>query len=351
MQLPVAITAAQNIFNETALMWEDRQTEVRASWRQGWAPVIAAGADLPTKAPRVVAPASTSFGSVWLKGIGSWTKRDNVVGVSTSFSGDPNVDLGYKQDTYGFIGGLTMGVENLFHPGDAVVGGPMAGYIESKVRFNSNGTTMKFTGGTGGVSLGWLYGGFFVDALAKVDFLTMKTDMPALASAGFGGLPNADLWTYGFVGNVGYRWDFRNNFFFEPLGTLVYAKTHFNNLSTLQGLGADINFADGESLRGAIGARAGVSIPNWGGRRVEVSILGRAWDELKNDNNGVTLVSQGGNVELTDNFTKSFGEVKAGIDVFGRPGQWGAFLNAGVKFNDQFYTVTAKGGFNYQFSW
>src|SRR4029079_1508943 len=114
-----------------------------------------------------------SAGCVCLKCIGSWTKRDNVVCVSSNF-GDPNVDLGYKQDTYGFIGGLTMGVENLFRSGDAVVGGPMGGFIESKVRFNSTGTTMKFTGGTGGVSLGWLYGGFFIDALAKVDFLTMK---------------------------------------------------------------------------------------------------------------------------------------------------------------------------------
>src|SRR5262249_26933289 len=55
-QLPIAITAAQNIFYETALMREDRQTEVRAWWARG--PLMrGAGADLPVKArPAPAAP-------------------------------------------------------------------------------------------------------------------------------------------------------------------------------------------------------------------------------------------------------------------------------------------------------
>jgi hypothetical protein len=329
--------------------------------------LVAGGADLPVKArPAPVQPPG-SFANVWLKALGSWTDRSNVVAVDTGFV-DPNVNLSYDQKSYGIIGGFHLAAQGLWGPNDAVVFGPMGGYIDSKVNFDSYGTSFKMSGGTFGVSGSYLSGGFFIDALAKVDMLNLKLDGPQLA-----GIGDVDLTTWGVIGNVGYRFGWGGGgawnggawgggrLFFEPSAVLAYAKTNIDDLATLNSLGADINWGDGDSFRGAIGARLGVSMGQglvapgapgtWAsGKWAEAWILGRVWHEFLGDNNSVTLVSSGNSVTLTDQFDGTFGEIKGGVDLFGLNG-WGAFVNAGVKFNDEITTVTAKGGVTYRWGW
>ena len=51
---------------------------------------------------------------------------------------------------------------------------------------------------------------------------------------------------------------------------------------------------------------------------------------------------------MNDKFQGAFGEVKGGVTLIPAAGAgWSAFVNAGVKFNEQFTTVTAKGGVSY----
>jgi outer membrane autotransporter protein len=344
-QLPKAITAAQNIWYESALMWEDRQTELRTKWLRG--PMMAMAADMPVKAAPAPVPA-TALNSVWLKGIGSWTTRKST----DSFAGADRVfdhDTGYKQDTYGLIGGVNFGRESVFTAADVAMLGLMGGYLDSKVRFNSAGTTYHYTGGTFGVSGSWMaYNGMFVDVLGKGDFLKVGIDMPLVAFGvpGFS-MPSANVTTWGVIANIGQRFD-QGAWFVEPIATLTYARTKVDDLN-LALLGTNVSFGNGESFRGAIGARFGALLPMWQGHRVEASITARVWDEFAGNSNTATFVNPGPDLgPLTDNFTKVFGEVKGGIDVFSTgPGGWGAFINGGVKFNNDTTAVTAKAGATY----
>jgi outer membrane autotransporter protein len=272
-------------------------------------------------------------------------------------SGLGAVDLGYNQDTYGVIGGINFGKESVFGPYDAFSFGVMVGYLNSTVKFNQNGytggygnsntTRFNYEGVTAGFTASYLTGGFFFDNLFKADFLSLRFTAPDL---GYGHLPKSDVRTLGWIGTFGYRWDI-GRLFLEPQGTLAYAKTTIDNLNVAELVGADVKFGSGNSFRGAIGGRVGAEVANWSGRRMEASITGRVWNEFLGDKNSVTLVTDSGNLVLSDRFTKTFGEVKAGVDVFGLPGSWSGFVNAGVKWNNEFYTVTAKGGLSYKWDW
>ena len=298
-QLATATTAAQNIWYELALLWEDRQNEVRNGYRYG--PFGGAGADLRpvTKGP-VVAPV-VPVASVWMKGLGSWTKR-NATGAINIPNNDPTFDLGYKQDTYGFIGGVDIGRESLFTGYDALIFGAMGGYLSSNVNFNTRGTQFKYDGGTVGATVTWLNWGFFADALLKADFLKLKINSADLAFAGVTNLPDTDVRTWGILANVGYRWDFGGGYgrgivtkdgvgglvggwgglFIEPIATLAYARTHIDSLDTLSTLGANLSWNDASQSRLALGARFGVSNANWWvGRRVELSLTTRWWDVFR----------------------------------------------------------------------
>src|SRR5262249_1504420 len=303
-QLPIAITAAQNVFYETALMWEDRQTEVRDWWARGGAMinVRGAGADMPVKAAPSAPPAPPppQYG-FWLKGIGSWAdvhaSQTTQVVAGNSFT----FDLGYKQDTYALVGGVDFATP-AFDNG-IFVWGPMGGYVNSKVRFNQGGTDFKYTGGTVGLTASYLSGGFvgaggwFADGLVKADFLRLSINMPGVAENGFD-LGHQDVTTWGVIGNLGYRFNFGPTFF-EPIGTLTYARTNVDNINNLGG--TTVNFGNGDSFRGAIGARLGTQFNNWwAGHTSEAWILGRAWDEFAGNNNTVDLLNPGVPVSIAD---------------------------------------------------
>jgi hypothetical protein len=330
-------------------MWEDRQTELRSCYLAG--PTWAGGADLPVKArPRPVV-ASCAETSLWFKALGSWTNRDKD-GLFLANNQQFHVDLGYDQNTFGFIGGIEGGVHRLFNPADAISFGIMGGFLDSNVDFNTRNTGLKYTGGTVGVSGTYMLGGFFVDALVKADFLNLSFNIPDFIGAGLPALPDADARTIGGMGNIGYRWDI-GRFFIEPVATVAYAKTTIDSLATLNQFGADVRFGKGDSLRIAGGSRFGIVLPYGPARRVEASITLRAWDELLGDNNAVILAgpANGNDITLNDGFKKSFGEIKGGIDVLTAMPGWSGFVNAGVKFNDEQQTVTAKGGLTYKWDW
>jgi outer membrane autotransporter protein len=353
-QLPIAITAAQTIFYETALMWEDRQTEVRDWWARG--PLVnvrGAGADMPVKARPPVAPPPPPppRWGVWLKGMGSWADVDashtqNVGGPVGSFT----FDLGYKQDTYAIVGGVDFATPAFVN--DVFVFGPMGGYVNSKVRFNQGGTDFKYTGGTVGLSASYLSGGFlgaggwFADALVKADFLRLSVDSPILANNGID-LGHVDVTTWGVIGNLGYRFNFGPGFF-EPIGTLTYARTDIDNINNIAL--TSLNFGNGDSFRGAIGARLGTRFNWWAGHTNEAWILGRVWDEFAGNNNTIDILNPGVPVTVADNTfnNKAFGEVKAGVDFIALGQGWSAHVNGGAKFNDDFTIWNAKGGVSYK---
>ena len=345
-QLPMLVTGTVATWYETALLWEDRQTEIRESVNNG---PTALTADLPTRKPgkAVPPPVVTTTGSVWAKAIGSWMNRSNTqTTLSPGGAKVFNFDVGYKQNTYGIVGGVDFGKQGVFGPTDSVLAGIMGGYVESTLSFkNGGGTQFKYTGGTVGASLTYMNRGFFADALFKADLLNINVGLPALASFGFNG-GSVSATTLGVLGNLGYRWDVGGPVFIEPIMTLAYAKASIGNLN-MPLLGANAVFGNGESFRGALGARLGATWAKWDSHKVQASLTARVWDEFLGKNNNVTLFNTGSPVFLSDNFNGVFGEVKGGVDVISLGAGWGAFVNAGVKFNNRFTTITGKGGATY----
>ena len=199
--LPVAHTATQNIWSETALSWEDRQDELRTYFRCG---MIAShqstgsGADLAVKAPPAPPPCTTT-NNVWVKAIASGTDRKATDNFATAF-GIPALgvlgtwDNSYRQTIYGVQGGIDFGKMELTSPTDSLVFGIMGGYINSPLQFASPNvffgptsfTRFNYSGGTIGGSATYMNGGFFADALVKADFLRLD----------IGGIPA------GFLGGV-----------------------------------------------------------------------------------------------------------------------------------------------------
>jgi hypothetical protein len=368
-QLPLAITAAQNIWQQTALGWEDRQEELRSYYDCGMSAsgqAYGGGADLPTRksAPPPVAGGCSGVPSVWLKAVASGTDFTDRENLGKALNNPLFNGLGwsnsYKQDTFGAVGGVDGGKSHVFSPTDSIVFGVMGGYLGSQVSFDSpnvlsgapSSTGFNFTGGTVGVSADYMNGGFFIDALAKADFLNLKiSGIPGGFLGAGANSQNVKSDTWGVLDNIGYRFE-RGQYFIEPIGTFQYIDAHLGNLA-LPGAGINANFGNGHAFDVAGGVRAGGVVMDDRVHYLEAALTAKVWDPVS-VNNVVNFTSTpnlpGTAFPLTANFTDPYGEVGLQLDWIKRDGVgWSAFAKADGQFNQQFITVTAKGGVTYGF--
>lgn len=297
---------------------------------------------MPLKAPpAAVVPETTSGYSAWIKGIGDWTNRRDLQSVSTANS-TFTFDTGFKQATYGGLGGIDWTKTSAY---DLVQVGVMGGYVNSRLKFNdpNTPTTFDYRGGLVGGTATYLNNGWFVDGLVKADFLTLDLNMPSIANFGTSS-GSVRVTNVGGMGNAGYRYT-KDVWFAETIGTLAYVDTSIGS-TMLQG--TTVNFGDGRSFRGAVGERFGTVFNN-GPHAVEASLLFRVWDEWLG-NNSATLLTAGPPLTVTDAALKDrpFGEVAGMLDVLNLGAGWSGFINGGVKFNNEFTEVSGKGGLRYQ---
>lgn len=344
-----AASGAQSAFYETALTWLDRQDELRNYLVRGVSRTGCQTDDRSSGAP--ADPVCSQAGGVgaWFKGIGSWgtQKASQATGAGGTVI---SFDTSYKQNTYGFIGGLDFGQESVLHRSDAFVLGLMGGYTSSTLTFN-NATTaaphaneFTYTGGTAGLAASYMIAGWFFDGVIKADIFNLGLNMPSLNNFGATG-PTTKGATYGAVGDAGYRFD-RGSVFLEPRLSLAYARTTIDNFSTV---GNSVSFFGGENFRGALGARLGATLVDTPDYAVEAAFNGRYWEQI-NSANGIVLTSAGSpNLTLTENIKSGgFSELGAYLDITNKGIGWSGFLNGSAKFNNEFATLTAKGGVRYQ---
>lgn len=362
--LPVAQTAAQNIWSETAFAWEDRQSELRSLHARGISIANGAsggGADLPVKAVKPAPVSEVDYG-MWLKAIGSWTRRTATADygqISPLFSvlNSPN---NYKQSTYGIVGGFDVGKSNIFTSYDSFVFEVMGGYVNSGVTFDQPNvfaggagpttfTKFDYSGGTVGVSGTYMIGGFFSSTLLKADFLNLKiSGIPGAvcantAIASCSQTVNSNTW--GVLSDMGYRFQW-GRYFLEPIGTVAYIRSDIDNLN-LAGVGILANFNNGEATRLAGGFRAGGVVTGDQVRYLETSVTARVWDQVAGHNN-VTFTNPGTPFTLTDKFAKVWGETDLQFDWINRGNGWSGFVKLGAKYNEEFLTGTTKAGMRYQ---
>lgn len=319
-QLSVAGTGAVTAWYDTALVWKDRQAQLRG------------GHD---------ATRGSGASGAWIKVLGTRTNRDAT--QNTTLHGrDFAFDLAYQQDTYGLLGGFDSGPHALGAMDGTFDIGVVGGYVDSTLRFDSDASSFHYRGGTVGLTGTYRNGGFFLDGLAKVDLLTLDMNSAAFGHAS----GSVDATTWGFMGNGGYRYDLSSTVYVEPMVTFAATRSNIGKIDT--GGGATASFGDARSLRAAAGARIGTSLSDWQAHDVQGALTARVWNEF-DGTSAATIGNSGPDATVTDDFSGTFGEISGGIDVVSKGTGWGGFVNGGVRFNSQFTSASVRTGVN--FTW
>jgi hypothetical protein len=316
-EFTVAGTAAQNAWYQTTGTWYDRQADLRDQ----------------------LGDVDGSGAGVWVKIAGGATDRD-LTSSYTVFGKTYSFDTSYAQNTISLIGGVDFVSAN---SGDRqwVVGG-MIGYVDTNVNFNASNTLTSMEGLTIGLYGTYVAKNFFVDGILAGNFMDMTHQVPTLAPA-----PNniftSQVNTVGGQVEGGYTIALGENGFFEPLASLSYVKTTFDDITVP---GAVISWDDQTSLRGSLGARLGAN-HDFDSFTSKFTVTARIWDEFEG-NNGLVIHSAGPNLPLSDDFGGSFGEVSGSVNVFSNESAFSAFVNAGVKFKDNYQSTDATLGFRWR---
>ena len=290
-------------------------------------------ADLRTQLPSL----DDSGAGVWMKISGAAAERDRTQGYDL-FGVSYEFDTSYAQNTISLIGGLDfMGGGS----GKAWVVGGQIGYVNSDVSFDSSPTVTAFEGMTLGVYGSYVGGPWFVDAIINANSLDYDHQAITLAPAGsniFSG--SAD--TLGFQVEGGWSMPLGANGFFEPLASLSYLSSSIDAVAVP---GTTIEFEDVTSLRASLGGRLGLTADH-GTFSSKWSLVARYWNEFEGEND-VNFVS-GPGFTLSDDFSGSFGEVGGTVNLFGADDRFSAFLNLGVKFQDDYQSTEGSLGLRWR---
>ncbi|MFZ2468326.1 MAG: hypothetical protein WAW54_08020 [Parvibaculum sedimenti] len=316
-ELPTFLTAAQSIWYETS-PWLDRQADLRDQLKGG---------------------EGTVTPGVWGKALGRWTSRDLSQTVSAGGTSITN-KADYDQDTYGFVAGVDTGSSNVLGQGDTLLGGVSAGYVTSDQNFKASPTTAEYKGAVLGIYGTYLKGGFFIDAMAKANLLTMDYKAPSLGGA----TASPDVKSYGVEVDAGQRFPISDSAFFEPLASLTYAKTQIDTFSVAN---SQFDFQDATSFRGSLGLRGGATAYKSSETKVDLSLTGRLWNEFEGDNKMV-IRSGGPDLTMTDKFDGTFGEVVGSVNVFGLGDGLSGFVNGGAKFKSNYTSGELTAGLRYE---
>ncbi|MEN6542638.1 hypothetical protein [Parvibaculum sp.] len=316
-QLPTFLTAAQSIWYDTS-PWLDRQADLRDQLKGG------EGSVTP---------------GIWGKALGRWASRDLSQTVSAGGTSITN-NVDYDQDTYGFVAGVDTGSSNVLGQGDTLLGGVSAGYVTSDQNFKTSPTTAEYKGAVLGVYGTYLKGGFFIDAMAKANLLTMDYKAPSLGGA----TASPDVKSYGVEVDAGQRFPLSDSAFIEPLASLTYAKTQIDTFSVAN---SQFDFQDATSFRGSLGLRGGATAYQSSETKVDLSLTGRLWNEFEGDNKMV-IRSGGPDLTMTDKFDGTFGEVVGSVNIFGLGDGLSGFVNGGAKFKSNYTSGELTAGIRYE---
>ena len=304
MEYAMLSGAAQSIWHLTAETVTDRQTDLRER---------------------------AASGAVWLRAAGEYTKRDGASGFG-SFGETFAVDTGHKLYAGTIMGGMDLITGH--SGGYDYIAGVHIGYVASSFDLNASETSGRFSGATGGVYGGVWTERFFLDGTFNMNGLTLDYDAPGLDSK-----TNTYTTAFGARLDGGMRWPLSEGLVVEPLVSLAFARTSFEEISLS---GGEVKPADAHSRRGALGLRFAGTL---GGEDASATyfVAGRAWNEFDGEGRGV-VTNPGVGVPFADEFSGGFGEAEAGINLYNAANTLSGFLSSGVKFKDGYSAVNLSLG-------
>ena len=304
MEYAMLSSAAQSIWHLTADTVSDRQADLRGR--------------------------SEATG-LWLRTSGEYTKRQ----AESSFQGlnqTYTIDNDYKLYAGTIMGGMDL-VSGTSGGLDYVLGAQI-GYVTSSFDLDVGQSSGRFTGATGGV-----YGSIwspraFLDAAFNLNGLTLDHESPALGA-------KTNTYPTGFGARMegGMRWRLGSTMFAEPLVSLAFVRTSFEEISLF---GGEVQPDDAQSRRAALGLRVGGDVD---GQIANLSyfVTGRAWNEFDGETDGV-IHNPGADLPFADEFTGGFGEAEAGLSLYNDANTLSGFLTSGVKWKDGYNAVNLSLG-------
>lgn len=313
-QMPVISYAAGNLWHATAGVWGDRTSDLRTGF---------AGTGFGGGGADMAAPTAANTGpGFWGRAFGGTVSRDFDNSFSTP-GGTETYSDSFRQNYYGVVGGLDFEQENVGQ-NSAWLFGILGGLTGSTVDFDLSSGKVDYQQVSLGAYATYLNGGFFADAMFKADFGNMDFRSGGLADA-----VDASYTTIGVVADVGYRFGLGANWFIEPKATLAYSSTDFDSIDVL---GAGVEFDDGNSLRGRLGARAGTTIDN-GGNLITPYVEASVWNEFDGDYSAA-FTGIGATPTVSYDVGGTYGEVAAGADFMNVGSGWTAYAKGSVQFGE-----------------
>ncbi len=276
---PALTTGAQNAFYSNGGVVDDHQygNDYPQSGQGG------GGADLPYASPDAHYAAAAPAGhrsALWGRMTGTWANQD-----SSFTTGGLTFDTSFAQHDYGLLAGIEM------RPPTDNSGwrlGLYGGWTSSGLTFSSYGASANYNGGTVGAYAAYVDGPLHLDAEFKADFLGVDYRSPTVSAS-------TNATNLGILTNAAWRTQ-KGNLYYEPIVSFDFVNTSLGNAS---GGGATISYSDGQSIRAGIGGRIGTSIGQPGGKKVDLDLMAKLWNEFGSPN--TVTVSQGGN---TQSFTE-----------------------------------------------
>ena len=118
-ETPRILSAAQSLWYENAVLWYERQNDLRDRMMGGGQ------------------QGEASRGGVWAQAWGTLTQRDDTARFNL-FNGKYVYDTSYSQQTGGIVGGIDGIAKGLFASNDALTLGVLGGYTTSELRFSAS---------------------------------------------------------------------------------------------------------------------------------------------------------------------------------------------------------------------
>jgi outer membrane autotransporter protein len=317
--LAQSLTIIDNMWDTTAGGWIDRSGDLRGIYGAG------GGSDLALPGASHGGP---NANGAWARAIGNWGSRSGS-GTFEPFPGQPvSVANDYDESLWALQGGIDHAFDTAR---GTVVVGLLGGYESNSVNFASPGDSATYAGPMAGIYADWINGPAYFDALFKADFL--KADL----NIG-GDSATTDGLALGGRIETGYRYRMKGNWFFEPMASLAYVNTHLDSTSLDN---TDVDFDNGQSLRGELGFRSGSSFAN-GNLLYQPYVTASVGNEFLGDNS--VFLASGPGVTVTDSVRGIYGKAGAGINVTNLKRNVTTYLQGTYMFADGYQSGSAKGG-------
>ena len=322
-QLPMAATAAHNLWRLSTGSWLNRQADLRGGAETGIG------------------------GGVWMRASAEQTDRE-VTSVTTLGGLPFATDNNHRADTYAVTGGLDL--LSASHENMAYVLGVTAGYAHSDIGYGASANTQAMDAWSGGLYGSVIAGSLFVDAVVNANNVIIDTDAPGFQLSPDGTIYSSRMVSLGGQVEAGWRLLFDGGFFAEPMASVSYVRSQMDELQIqpddLSRPGLEVSFEDPSSFRAGVGARFGVDT-DLAGMRTQMSLLARTWNDLEGQNTAVInnlAFPDDEPVRVVDEFSDQFNEVAVGASLWAPNGVVSGFLNLGGKWGEGYEAKTGSVG-------